>query len=91
MKIGFLMHKVILALLAMVGAAATSYAQQEQDMSGGYPNHRVLVAYFSATGTTARVAGKVAQATGGELYAITPAESYTSADLDWNDKQSRSS
>ena len=72
MKIGFLMHKVILALLAMVGAAATSYAQQEQDMSGGYPNHRVLVAYFSATGTTARVAGKVAQATGGELYAITP-------------------
>ena len=60
-------------------------------MSRGYPNHRVLVAYFSATGTTARVAGKVAQATGGELYAITPAESYTSADLDWNDKQSRSS
>ena len=50
-----------------------------------------LVAYFSASGTTARVAGKVAQATGGELYAITPAESYTSADLDWNDKQSRSS
>ena len=50
-----------------------------------------LVAYFSASGTTARVAGKVAQATGGELYAITPAESYTSADLDWNDKRSRSS
>lgn len=85
------MHKVILALLATVGAAATSYAQQEQDMSGERPNHRVLVAYFSATGTTARVAGKVAQATGGELYAITPAEAYTSADLDWNDKRSRSS
>lgn len=91
MKIDFLMYKVVLALLAMAGVAKTSYAQQEQDMSRGYPNHRVLVAYFSATGTTARVAGKVAQATGGELYAITPAESYTSADLDWNDKQSRSS
>ena len=85
------MYKVVLALLAMAGVAKTSYAQQEQDMSRGYPNHRVLVAYFSATGTTARVAGKVAPATGGELYAITPAESYTSADLDWNDKQSRSS
>mgnify|MGYP000882349063 CR=1 FL=1 len=80
MKIDFLMYKVVLALLAMAGVAKTSYAQQEQDMSRGYPNHRVLVAYFSATGTTARVAGKVAQATGGELYAITPAESYTSAD-----------
>ena len=57
----------------MAGVAKTSYAQQEQDMSRGYPNHRVLVAYFSATGTTARVAGKVAQATGGELYAMTPA------------------
>lgn len=91
MKIDFLMYKVVLALLAMAGVAKTSYAQQEQDMSRGYPNHRVLVAYFSATGTTACVAGKVAQATGGELYAITPAESYTSADLDWNDKQSRSS
>ena len=79
MKIDFLMYKVVLALLAMAGVAKTSYAQQEQDMSRGYPNHRVLVAYFSATGTTARVAGKVAQATGGELYAITPAESYTSA------------
>ena len=52
---------------------------------------RILVAYFSATGTTARAAQKVAAATGGELYAIAPAKSYTSADLDWNDKQSRSS
>lgn len=54
-------------------------------------NKRILVAYFSATGTTARAAQKVAAATGGELYAIAPAESYTSADLDWHDKQSRSS
>lgn len=52
---------------------------------------RILVAYFSATGTTARAAEKLANITGGELYAITPAKSYTSTDLDWNDKQSRSS
>ena len=52
---------------------------------------RILVAYFSATGTTARAAEKLADITGGELYAITPTESYTPADLDWHDKQSRSS
>ena len=85
------MYKVVLALLAMAGVAKTSYAQQEQDMSRGYPNHRVLVAYFSATGTTARAAEKLANVTGGELYAIVPAQPYTSADLDWNDKRSRSS
>ena len=91
MKIDFLMYKVALALLAMAGVAKTSYAQQEQDMSRGYPNHRVLVAYFSATGTTARAAEKLANVTGGELYAIVSAQPYTSADLDWNDKRSRSS
>ena len=52
---------------------------------------KVLVAYFSATGVTARAAQKVADATGGEVYAITPAKPYTDADLDWRDKQSRSS
>lgn len=54
-------------------------------------NHKVLVAYFSATGVTASAAQKVAEATGGEVYAITPAKPYTNADLDWRDKQSRSS
>lgn len=52
---------------------------------------RVLVACFSATGTTARAAAKLADITGGELYTITPAKPYTGADLDWHDKQSRSS
>lgn len=50
-----------------------------------------MVAYFSATGTTARAAEKLANVTGGELYAIVSAQPYTSADLDWNDKRSRSS
>lgn len=61
-----------------------------QTMAQNNDKH-ILVAYFSATGTTARVAEKLANVTGGELYAITPAQSYTSADLDWNHKQSRSS
>ena len=50
-----------------------------------------LVAYFSATGTTAKAAKALADAVGGELYEIKPAVPYTSADLDWTDKRSRSS
>ena len=51
----------------------------------------ILVAYFSASGVTARVAGEIAKATGAELYEIRPAQPYTPADLDWTDKKSRSS
>lgn len=50
-----------------------------------------LVAYFSATGTTARAAHAIADAIGADLYEIAPAEPYTSADLNWNDRASRSS
>lgn len=52
---------------------------------------RVLVAYFSATGTTKSVAEKMARAVGGDLYAITPEKPYTSADLNWHNDRSRSS
>lgn len=50
-----------------------------------------LVAYFSATGTTAKAAKALANAVGGELYEIKPAVPYTSADLNWMDKNARSS
>lgn len=50
-----------------------------------------LVAYFSATGTTARVADMLADAIGANLYEIEPTVSYTQADLNWMDKKSRSS
>lgn len=50
-----------------------------------------LVAYFSATGTTAKAAKALAAAVGGDLYEIKPAIPYTSADLDWRDAGSRSS
>lgn len=49
-----------------------------------------LVAYFSPTGTTARAARALADAAGANLYEIVPAEPYTGADLNWNDKKSRS-
>lgn len=52
---------------------------------------KALVAYFSASGVTAKVAKKLAEAIGAELYDIRPAEPYTRADQDWTNKQSRSS
>ena len=52
---------------------------------------RILVAYFSASGTTKKTAEMVAEAAGADLYEITPKVAYTKADLDWMDKKSRSS
>ncbi len=52
---------------------------------------KVLVAYFSASGTTAAVAKNLAGAAGADLYEIKPATPYTRADLNWMDKKSRSS
>lgn len=50
-----------------------------------------LVAYFSASGTTAKAAKVLAKAAGADLYEIKPAVPYTRADLNWMDKGSRSS
>ena len=52
---------------------------------------KVLVAYFSASGVTAGMAKKLADAIGADLFEIKPETPYTSADLDWQNKQSRSS
>ena len=51
---------------------------------------KILVAYFSATGTTADAAKRLADAVKGDLFEIRPAVPYTAADLDWTDKHSRS-
>lgn len=51
---------------------------------------KVLVAYFSASGTTARLAKTLAQAANADLYEIKPAVPYTKADLNWMDKKARS-
>ncbi|WP_418747202.1 flavodoxin [Frisingicoccus sp.] len=52
---------------------------------------KILVAYFSASGVTEKAAKKLAEAAGADLFEIRPAVPYTSADLDWMDKKSRSS
>ena len=52
---------------------------------------KTLAAYFSASGTTARTAQVLAKEANADLYEITPAQPYTSADLNWNNNSSRSS
>ena len=51
----------------------------------------ILVAYFSASGVTGKVAEKMAKAAGADLFEIVPEQPYTRADLNWMNKQSRSS
>lgn len=51
---------------------------------------KTLVAYFSASGQTAKLAKILAGVTGGDLFEIAPETAYTAADLDWMDKKSRS-
>ena len=76
-------NKKLVSLMAIVAMCTTVYAQEGEG--------KVLVAYFSATGTTEDVAEKIAAVTGGELHEIAPEQAYTDADLDWNNRQSRSS
>lgn len=52
---------------------------------------KTLVAFFSASGVTKRAAEKLADAISADLYEIKPAVPYTNADLNWQDKRSRSS
>ncbi|MBO6134586.1 MAG: flavodoxin [Lachnospiraceae bacterium] len=59
----------------------------EDDVKEG---SNVLVAYFSATGTTKRVAEKIAELEASDIYEIVPKVSYSDADLNWNDSNSRS-
>ena len=83
-KIAFMLTAVMALFFAMTACA-------KKNVSESKDGQKVLVAYFSATGTTERVARMVAAATGGELYKIQPTEEYSAADLDWTVKTSRCS
>ena len=53
-------------------------------------DNKILVTYFSASGVTARAAKEIASSVGADIAEIKPAVPYTSADLNWMDKKSRS-
>ena len=71
-----------------VSSAAQSAAGSGADTSGTERGN-VLVVYYSATGNTENAANYIAEATGGDIFEITPAEPYTDDDLNWSDENSR--
>lgn len=85
------MKQIVLILMSILSFSCSSQTQRQATDTTEPVSKKILVVYFSCTGTTGRVAESIAGAVDGRLYRITPAEVYTSADLDWNDKSSRSS
>lgn len=69
------------------GNTTTNETKESTKTSGS--NKKVLVVYYSATGSTKAVAETIANATGGTLFEIEPKDSYTDDDLDWTNDGSR--
>lgn len=84
-KLSFLM--ALAATLCLSAHAQNTTSKATNDMK----NKKSLVVYFSATGTTEKAAQKLAEIVGADLFRIEPKETYSAADLDWNDRSSRSS
>lgn len=103
-KFGILLLAGVMILsFAACGQSNNTPAQSSSDQSAGDDTQqpdsssdntaagsgKVLVAYYSASGNTARVAQDIADAAGADLFEITPVEPYTSDDMDWTDDNSR--
>ncbi len=82
------MKKIIMMFTALLAVSISACSQKKTETT---MEQKVLVAYFSASGTTKGVAQQLAEVAGADLHEIKPEQTYTDADLDWNDKQSRSS
>ena len=78
---------LLLAMLCVLAASACSQNVEKKTME----KKKVLVVYFSATGTTRQVAKQIAKIADADICEIIPTKPYSSADLDWTNKQSRSS
>ena len=82
------MKKLVLMLTALLTISLSACSQSNKKEN---KEMKVLVAYFSASGVTKGVAQQLAEVAGADLHEIKPAQPYTDADLDWRNKQSRSS
>lgn len=87
---------MVAVLLAGCGATTdTSVTKTKQSSkttsvrSGKDDKSKVLVVYYSATGSTKAVAQTIAKTTGGDLFELVPTKPYSDDDLDWTDKNSR--
>ncbi len=83
------MKKTVIMLTALLAISLSACSQSNKKENNEMK--KTLVAYFSASGVTRGVAKQLAEVTGADLHEIKPAQPYTNADLDWRDKQSRSS
>lgn len=84
------MQKLTMILVALLTMSLSVYSQSTNS-KGNTKMGKTLVAYFSASGTTEKVAKSLAKVAEADLHEIKPAQKYSDADLNWHDKQSRSS
>ena len=82
---------ITIGLSACIPALRTPTRSLAQSNQKENKEMKVLVAYFSASGVTKAAAQQLAEVAGADLHEIKPEKPYTDADLDWNNKQSRSS
>lgn len=94
---------IIMAALLVLGIAGCSQSEKTETASKSGASaesassqtvtenekSNVLVAYFSATGNTKKIAESIAEKTGADIFVITPEDEYTSEDLDWTNENSR--
>lgn len=83
------MKKILMMMAALLTVSLSACSQGNKTKEN--KDKKVLVAYFSASGVTRGVAQQLAEVTGGTLHEIKPEQLYTDADLDWRNRQSRSS
>lgn len=86
------MKKILCVLMLIISGLITYNANADADVD--CPEPTVLIAYFSATGNTAKIAEKIYSVSNSnttDLFEIKPAQPYTDTDLDWHNERSRSS
>jgi flavodoxin len=81
---------IIAACCLMLGACGQNANNNAVTQTTNNAMKKTLVVYFSATGTTMAAAEKLAKEHNADLYEIAPEQPYSAADLDWRDKNSRS-
>ena len=91
---------IIIAFIIVVGIFGYSFINKQNISNNDYSkenksnnkitsNGKILVAYYSATGSTKKVAKEIAKNLNADLFEIEPVDAYTSDDLDWSDNNSR--
>lgn len=87
----FAVSVIFCAFLAVTSVACLDGGTRQNGLTAdsGTIGSNILIAYFSATGSTQNVAGYIAEATGGTLFELVPVNEYSSADLNYNNISSR--